>query len=458
MQKIVIKNFKALTDVEVELNKLLLLIGEQASGKSTLAKLIYLFKMLRQDYLDAIYENLEEPDPQLFNLFRNKAFRRFYNYFGSTRHLRNDFEATYYYDSNRWITLSLYPDKGLKVFVGSNPEHEFYDNLFSNTRLQQLAQIIAENSNRQHAFERQAFQKAVDELETLVTQQFNDARFPLFIPAGRNITVNYPEQFKLNFYGNLRSDLTRHSQQSEEDIGRVESVDVYLMVSFLEYTERIKQRFSETNFSGLVSDRNNLGNSVDENLFTLFINNVNKILKGQYSQDRYGEKIYLKNDEYVHLYNASSGQQEVIRILQDLFLILLDSESAFRVIEEPEAHLYPMAQKHLMELFALMLNKTDSQVIITTHSPYILSVFNNLLFATRVADKNTTGTSIEETIPKPFWLDPNATDVYGLQGGRCKSIFDESTGLIDQNHLDEISEALGNEFDELYRVHARAFA
>mgnify|MGYP006206212493 CR=1 FL=1 len=50
-----------------------------------------------------------------------------------------------------------------------------------------------------------------------------------------------------------------------------------------------------------------------------------------------------------------------------------------RIIEEPEAHLFPVAQKHLIELLAIMVNRNeDNQLIITTHSPYILSSFNNL--------------------------------------------------------------------------------
>ncbi|WP_241993488.1 AAA family ATPase [Trichormus variabilis] len=41
MQKIIIKNFGAIQNAEIEVKKILVLIGEQASGKSTIAKLIY---------------------------------------------------------------------------------------------------------------------------------------------------------------------------------------------------------------------------------------------------------------------------------------------------------------------------------------------------------------------------------------------------------------------------------
>jgi len=49
MQKIVIKNFGAIPDAEIEIKNILILIGEQASGKSTIAKLIYFFKSIRDE-------------------------------------------------------------------------------------------------------------------------------------------------------------------------------------------------------------------------------------------------------------------------------------------------------------------------------------------------------------------------------------------------------------------------
>jgi predicted ATPase len=51
------------------------------------------------------------------------------------------------------------------------------------------------------------------------------------------------------------------------------------------------------------------------------------------------------------------------------------------VVEEPEAYLFPVAQKQIIDLIALLANQNENQVIVTTHSPYILSSFNNLLYA-----------------------------------------------------------------------------
>ena len=165
----------------------------------------------------------------------------------------------------------------------------------------------------------------------------------------------------------------------------------------------------------------------------------------------------------MHLHNASSGQQEIIRVLQDLFLIILDKKSVFRIIEEPEAHLYPTAQKRIIELMAIVVNQTDSQIIITTHSPYILSSINNLLYAKKLTtiDKSSME-KIDKIIPKVTQLNPEHFRAYSLRNitntslGKstpyCQTIFDNNTGLISQNYLDDVSEELGEQFENLYAL------
>ena len=96
-------------------------------------------------------------------------------------------------------------------------------------------------------------------------------------------------------------------------------------------------------------------------------------MKADYVNDSDGEKIYFDEHHWVKLMYGSSGQQEALWILMLTLIIILENRRAFVVIEEPEAHLFPIAQKDMISLIALMVNATDSQVIITTHSPYILT-------------------------------------------------------------------------------------
>ncbi|MBR5655428.1 MAG: AAA family ATPase [Prevotella sp.] len=92
------------------------------------------------------------------------------------------------------------------------------------------------------------------------------------------------------------------------------------------------------------------------------------------TNSEFGERIVHPGQGYVYLKNASSGQQESIRILQDAFLSIYQGNKLLRIVEEPEAHLFPEAQMATIQLLLLMLNSSPSgHLILTTNSPYTLT-------------------------------------------------------------------------------------
>lgn len=105
-------------------------------------------------------------------------------------------------------------------------------------------------------------------------------------------------------------------------------------------------------------------------------------LKGEYVYNQGREYLIVPdNHERIPINFSSSGQQEVLWLFNQLYVLLLREEKAFIIIEEPEAHLYPKLQKDVMDFIAQVANLTGSTIFVTTHSPYILTCVNNLLFA-----------------------------------------------------------------------------
>ena len=111
MQKIIIKNFRQISHAEIEVKDFLFLIGEQASGKSTIAKLIYFFKSLKQDYFNLLYEtnkrSLVELQKKLISNIQNK----FAVYFGYTSRLDDDFCIQYIFSTEKGYKLTLFKKK-----------------------------------------------------------------------------------------------------------------------------------------------------------------------------------------------------------------------------------------------------------------------------------------------------------------------------------------------------------
>ncbi len=455
MQKIHIKNFGPITgDVEIDISQMLVLIGEQASGKSTISKLIYFFKSLKEDLFGLIFNNLDT-DEDIRISFIKEIQLKFYKFFGATKHQSN-FKITYFYNKNKNIELTLNPDKYLHVKF----DKDFYGEIGDEVRT--LLQAIKLPTNGKNAYELIAIEqskgKYLDRLRDIVDGLFQDSRTSLFVPAGRNITVTYSEQFKLNFF----NDLTLDSKKEKGIEDSNQSVDIHLMLEFLKKMETIKEVFRDNDFDTLI-DRELHFKNIDEAYTKVLLSAkqiIFDILKGKYVHNEQGERIVFntQKNQYVHLNNASSGQQESVRILQDIFLILLNKQDVFRIIEEPEAHLYPLAQKKLIELLAMVLNYTDSQIIITTHSPYILSVVNNLIFAKSIhtlkVESSVAVNGFE--LPENTMIDPTKFRAYGIKNKEeweFVSIFDKSTNLINQNYLDEISEIVGSEFDEMFELY-----
>lgn len=120
-------------------------------------------------------------------------------------------------------------------------------------------------------------------------------------------------------------------------------------------------------------------------------------------------------------------------------------------IEEPEANIFPSTQYELAKLFGYLGNNPhwDFSWTITTHSPYILSAFNNLIYAGQLGQDS----RLREKLPieEKFWITPGSFRAYKIEDGKTSTILSKS-GLVDGAYLDSVSDAIGDEFDSMLRL------
>jgi predicted ATPase len=461
MQKIVIKTFGAVQNAEIEVKKVLILIGEQASGKSTIAKLIYFFKSLKDDLFNQIYSNSERDRFDVLNDLSYPIREKFYDFFGSTLHLP-DFNIRYYYNTeqNRYLTLSL--DKEKKILAMFSPNMLTHEVKTKFTNIKRLLHSTSSTVQEQLIQEQNKI-KYAQRLTALADDFFNNHQMDsLYVIAGRNSTVSYSELFEKYLFASVQNSIEENRKQTFKR--KVNTIDESLMLKFMQKVAKLKDSFKKFGgFEGLIETY--AADLVHKEQLHDLKRQIDTILKGKYIIDNFGEKIIFDElGNHTTLSNASSGQQESVRILQDIFMNLLDNLKVLRIFEEPEAHLFPVAQKQLIELLCVLVNNNpDNQIVITTHSPYVLSVFNNLLFATRVVRKNPNLESeVAEVVPKKYRVDADDFAAYSLgnsgEAAYCKSIASNPTQLIDQNYLDEVSEMLGGDFNKLYSLHSNTFA
>ena len=174
--------------------------------------------------------------------------------------------------------------------------------------------------------------------------------------------------------------------------------------------------------------------------------------KVKYKREGKTSYIYHNETEKVDLLESASGLQSVIPILLLVeYSKTLKEEYNFNfVVEEPELNLYPKAQHELIKYLVKNCLFERKNLILTTHSPFVLASINNLLLA---FDKGKTKpTEVNKIIKKESWLNPKNFIAYELKNGKAKKIMDDKLGQIKENMIDGVSDTFSDEFDKLLDV------
>ena len=424
MEKIEIKDFLGIKDITIEVKQINILIGPQASGKSVIAKLLYYFKYFMSEiYFAAIDEKNQQN-------FDEKCILKFKEFFPYSSWVNNNFQIKYFL-KNEFVAVKRKQEKSSNIILKYSKFYQENFNELTTLLIDTKDEAIQNNYQTRLMTQLKTNTKLltfflVDASKELDTQIV--AFDQLYIPAGRS------------FFSNLKGSI--FSILSNNNV-----IDPFL-TKFGSYYEKIKEINPK-------SIQNNSKYFKEELLREINLLN-NKILCGKYIQVDGDDYIQISENRIVSVANSSSGQQETLPlsiIMQNIAMTNFDITGISVYIEEPEAHIFPSAQRDMVELIATVYNaqKNSSQFFITTHSPYILTAFNNLLQAGILA-VDATEEKIEEInklVSKTRFLRPEEVAVYSLANGYCKSIMDQETGLIDANVIDEVSNELAVQFDQL---------
>jgi predicted ATPase len=440
-----IENFGPVSNLELDLKDILVFIGEQASGKSTIGKAVFFFKSLRDDLSIYFYQcyNKNQFDHSVTN-FAKQANQKFIKIYGSVLHFP-EMKLEYHYGSGMEV----------KIQSSENKQHtDIIFNYFFTDKFRELIERLSQENNnlkqkrtgfsssqdisKMKAEEAALFEQINNEINLI----FNEERDILFLPAGRSLITTLSQQ---RYNIDLGSEWNSGDLESETDLIKID----YLMQNFISRVDNAKLIFDQ-NFDDLI--RQNIDNFEDNSveIVRLAQEKIKSILKGSYHYYNGTERIYFGDNQSTLINFASSGQQEVIWLLLLVLLLILNQRKVFLVIEEPEAHLFPIAQKEIIDLIALLANQNSNQILLTTHSPYILSSFNNLLYAHNLGTEK--AESVAQVVDPHLWIDPDRLDAYILEQGKARSIFDSEMRLIESAEIDKASDIIVDTFNQLFEL------
>ncbi len=411
MEKLTVKNFLTIREAELEVTPFTIIIGPQASGKSVLAKLVYFFRSFwGRDFHKAI--EYPDPAPTLEEQFQ-LAFEKVFPAYGWDQQA---FELKYQ-TSGASITLTssgITGDAHLAVSF-SQP----ITTLFTKARTQFKKDQQAENAGLLAAlpFPNTSLGISLDGLSLLGLLIKRD----VFIPASRA------------FFANLSS--APFSSLSQGFL-----IDPFLL-QFGTLYEQAKRRQWVQEMPKAIEP---YGYGLEA-----FESGQQAIQRGIYKNIN-NEDWIDQDGRLVRLQHASSGQQESLPMLLVLWHHLATGRGASFIVEEPEAHLFPTAQKQVVDLFSILHSATESEFLLTTHSPYILSALNVLVQADDlIREKPETEAQVRQLLGHGRPVAYENVRVYALRDGLLTLEMNAENRLIGENVLDEVSTEFEHVFNEL---------
>ena len=181
----------------------------------------------------------------------------------------------------------------------------------------------------------------------------------------------------------------------------------------------------------------------------------NNVLKGEVDLDESSglprpDVTYKTEAGKFTLNQTSSMVSELAPLV--LFLKYLVNPNDLLILEEPESHLHPAAQRQLARGIVRLVN-AGVKVLITTHSDIFVSQINNLLALRQASPALVEQNGFE---PEDF-LEPEQVGAYlfgySQELGGCRTVpleIDPDTG-IDEDEFAAVFEAIYNESIALQR-------
>jgi len=401
MSKIKIQNFGPVkqgyqdNDGWMDVKKVTLFIGNQGSGKSTIAKLITTFlwiekALTRGDYNKKWFTRKNKLKNQFLTYFRLE------NYFPDADD-NNQPYIEYSGDSFHIIyengVLNIEEVKGKKyplpqiMYVPA--ERNFISYVKNSKELK-----IASDSLREFLTE---FEKAKDEIKSTITLPIN------------NVELEYD---KLNDVLNIKGKVQNSAYKvrlTEASSGFQSIVPLYLVSSYL--SNSVKRQ----------SLKQSEPMSADE-------------------LDRFKKKA----EEILSNNNLTYEQQRVaLSILSSKF-----NKTAFiNIVEEPEQNLFPSSQRELLNALLDFNNlNEDNKLIMTTHSPYLINYLTHSVKAAKVYEKilksekrGELTEKLNEVVPIKSLIKPTDWAVYELNetDGTITKLDNYKELPSDENYLND---------------------
>lgn len=389
LSKLRVKSFGPIrNDNNIEINKLTIFIGDQGTGKSTLAKLISTFFWIEKSLVRG---NINE------SWLKQRSFKdTFLSYHRLENYLSSD--SILEYDG---IAYSLRVEEN-RILVEKKD-----GNLYN---LPQIMYVPAERNFISYVRSANELKISSEALQEFLTE-FNNSKNSITInnrkmPFG-NIYLDYD---KLNDLVNLVGD-TYKVKLSESSSGLQSATPLYLVSQYLAY-----------------SIQNSEGQRMNEKERNKFMKEIRSLL----------------------LNNELTEEQK--RLALSAITKKFNRTAFVNIVEEPEQNLFPESQWKMMKKLIELNNLNDNnKLIVTTHSPYIISQLGIGIQLNELKRKLSSDDFGDyHSLLDDISIEPDLLSIYQLDSAGNASLLEKEYGIpSDNNYLNDWLKKQNNIFDFL---------
>ncbi len=399
MDRIKIHNFGPVKDVDIELSKLMVLIGPQGSGKSTIAKLMTIFSdVYWWTTICGDKEPLEEfKKMRLAKYFTPDTFIEY--------HCRDKVNIVYHNGRFDFSIDGLSSKEALgycAMLIGQS----------TNDKLEELGHKIDELDLEIADIDEVQIKKSYEKIRDNFNFLRANLRLACYIPAERNMA------------GVVSSSLANIV------LSKIPLPNT--LIEYMSLFERAKNHYStyDASFLGV-----------------------------RYDKDRGQDciSVMANVDKHLPLDECSSGIQSALPMLMVADYACEDKCFDTYVVEEPEQNLFPTNQREVLNRLISIANSDEcSHMVVTTHSPYLLSALNVSMLADKLSNTDESKDEVNDIVAPQFRMNSDNVSVFSLGGETyCESIKDNRTGLVSVNYLDVVSDAISSDFNKLYQLYLK---
>ncbi|MBR5982978.1 MAG: ATP-binding protein [Bacteroidales bacterium] len=403
----------------VNFSPVTIFIGKQASGKSTIAKLISIFSWLEKKLIrDGSPSSIEMPTVAFENLCKQQETKEYFH--SDTKISYNGNAYTYKYDRKENIftakksdTYDNYILPKIQYITSARNLLTMLYEIELPTTTDQKGNIINLASNIPYM---------VNDLNGAYTQALKE-----LAKNGFSLPINDISVFYQNHSTYIKANGNDPISMPAASSG-IQSITPLLIVS----------RF--------------LSNEVKKDLSQKLQTPINEISKKQMENEILKENVDLYKtysnlkDGFFHKDDISQSEKDNISKIEKISQKFIPS-CFYNIVEEPEQNLFPETQADVLyELLECKNANIRNKLVISTHSPYILTALNNAMLASDVYSK--TGETVK-SIPLSKMVSFDDVSAYKLEDGKIISITDIQNRLIDASQIDDCSSQINEVFDEL---------